>query len=220
MKNAKRKLSGTLLHSPAQAGLLIGYGRISTNGQTMDLQTDALEAAGCAQIFIERESRSTRIIERPEFKKALLSLRAGDTLVVWKLDRLGGNLVDVVLTVDALKERGIQFRSLTERIDTGDATGRMFFQFIAVMAEFERTRLIERTKAGLAAARARGRMGGRPAALNPKQVREARALLKDPEILVKDVCAHLGVSRSTLYKYLGSETPATKPAGKNARKRK
>lgn len=188
-------------------GLLLGYERVSTDDQNLHLQRDALTAAGCTEIYSEKQSRALKSTERPELRNLLRAIRPGDTLVVWKLDRLGGNLVDLITVSDDLAQRGIHFRSLTENIDTSTATGRMFFQFISMLAEFERSRLIERTRAGLAAARARGRKGGRPKALTAKQVREARAMLKDPEITVADVCKHLGVSRTTLYKYVGTVAP-------------
>ncbi|WP_108610830.1 recombinase family protein [Aminobacter sp. MSH1] len=191
----------------SQTGLLLGYERVSTDDQNLDLQRDALMAAGCSEIYSEKQSRALKSTERPELRNLLRAIRPGDTLVVWKLDRLGGNLVDLITLSDDLSDRGIHFRSITENIDTSTATGRMFFQFVSMLAEFERNRLIERTRAGLAAARARGRKGGRPKALTAKQIREAKALLKDPEITVADVCKQMGVSRTTLYKYVGTVAP-------------
>lgn len=204
MTSRRAKKSKSL---PAAKGMLIGYGRVSTDDQNLDLQLDALNAVGCSQIYTEKESRSIKTLDRPELANALRALRAGDTLVVWKLDRLGGNLVDLITTVDDLSHRGIHFRSVTENIDTSTATGRLFFQFVAMLAEFERNRLIERTRAGLAAARARGRIGGRRKALTDRQVKKIVALLRDPEISISEVCEQFGVSRSTLYKYVGSVAP-------------
>lgn len=197
---------------PAPTGLLLGYERVSKDDQNLYLQRDALTAAGCTEIYSEKESRALKSNERAELRNLLRAIRPGDTLIVWKLDRLGGNLVDLITLSDDLAQRGVHFRSLTENIDTSTATGRMFFQFISLLAEFERNRLIERTRAGLAAARARGRKGGRPKALTPKQIREAKALLADPEITVKDVCEKLGVSRTTLYKYVGTVAPQRGPS--------
>lgn len=191
--------------------MLLGYERVSKDDQNLDLQRDALTAAGCTEIYSEKESRALKSSERAELRNLLRAIRPGDTLIVWKLDRLGGNLVDLITLSDDLAQRGVHFRSLTENIDTSTATGRMFFQFISLLAEFERNRLIERTRAGLAAARARGRKGGRPKALTAKQIREAKALLADPEITVKDVCEKLGVSRTTLYKYVGTVAPQRIP---------
>lgn len=196
----------------APTGLLLGYERVSTDDQNLHLQRDALTAAGCVEIYSEKQSRALKSNERAELRNLLRAIRPGDTLIVWKLDRLGGNLVDLITLSDDLAQRGVHFRSLTENIDTSTATGRMFFQFISLLAEFERNRLIERTHAGLAAARARGRKGGRPKALTPKQIREAKALLADPEITVKDVCEKLGVSRTTLYKYVGTVAPQRSPS--------
>lgn len=212
MTSATRKK--TAAKSAPAKGLLIGYARVSKQDQNTDLQMDALEALGCNQIYVEKESRVLTSVERPELANALRALRAGDTLVVWKLDRLGGNLADLIATVDGLKVRNIDFRSLTENIDTSTATGRMFFHLVGVFAEFERNRLVERTKAGIAAARARGRIGGRPPALTAKQIQKARAMLKDPEITVTEVCEHFGVSRSTLYKRVGAVRPERKGTGK------
>lgn len=195
---------------------MFGYERVSKKDQNLHLQRDALIAAGCSEIFSEKMSRTLKSHERPELAALLKMLRPGDTLVVWKLDRLGGNLVDLVNLVDQLAQRGVHFRSLTESLDTSTATGRMFVQLVAVFAEFERNRLVERTQAGLEAARARGRKGGRPKAMTPKQVREAKALLSDPDILVSDVCKHFGISRSTLYAHVGSVAPIRKPETEEA----
>jgi len=177
----------------------IGYARVSTDDQTLDLQLDALAISGCDTVY--RETASGKSKDRPELVHCLKALRAGDVLVVWRLDRLGRSLSDLVRVVSELEQRGVGFESLTEKIDTTSATGRLTFHVFAALAEFERNIIRERTKAGLDAARARGRKGGRKPALNDKQVREIRALLADPQIQVSDVARKFGVSRTTLYKY-------------------
>jgi DNA invertase Pin-like site-specific DNA recombinase len=182
--------------------MLIGYARVSTQDQTADLQTDALRATGCERIFIEHASGAQR--DRPQLKAALDHARddAGDVLVVWRLDRLARSLGQLISTVEALERRGVGFRSLTEAIDTTSAGGRLVFHLFGAMAEFERGIIRERTRAGLDAARARGRVGGRPAALNAKDLAAARALLRDPAITVEAVAKRLGVAPSTLYRHL------------------
>jgi len=175
----------------------IGYARVSTDDQTLDLQLDALKA--CEEVYQEKASGKSK--DRPELAHCLKALRPGDVLVVWRLDRLGRSLPDLVQIVTSLEERGIGFESLTEKIDTTSATGRLTFHVFAALAEFERNIIRERTRAGLDAARARGRKGGRKPALNERQVREIRALLADPEIQVSEVARRYGVSRTTLYKY-------------------
>lgn len=204
---AKTSVKSPAPSKSAPSGLLLGYARVSKDDQNLDLQRDALTAAGCMEIYSEKQSRALKSSERDELRNLLRALRPGDTLVVWKLDRLGGNLIDLITLSEDLAHRGIHFRSLTESIDTSTVTGVLFFHFISAIAQFERGRLIERTHAGLTAARARGRKGGRPKALTVKQIREAKALLADPEITVKDVCEKLGVSRTTLYKYVGTVAP-------------
>ena len=141
---------------------------------------------------------------RPELESCLKALRSGDVLVVWRLDRLGRSLSDLVRIVGDLEGRGVGFVSLTESIQTNSPAGRLVFHVFAALAEFERNLIRERTRAGLAAARARGRKGGRKPALDDRQVREIRALLRDPEIQVTDVARRYGVSRTTLYRYVGS----------------
>lgn len=200
--------------SPPTTGLRIGYARKSKEDQDLALQRDALTRAGCIEIYEEQVSRAGPLRDKKgatELANALRSLRPGDTLVVWRLDRLGGSVSELIrIVTHQLKERGIGFESLTEKIDTSTAAGNMFFQIAAVFAEYERRQLIERTKAGLEAARARGRKGGRKKSLTPKQVREAKALLADPNITVADVCAHFGIGRTTLYSYVGSVQPLRK----------
>ncbi|MEA3276492.1 MAG: recombinase family protein [Pseudomonadota bacterium] len=179
---------------------MVGYARVSTQDQRPELQLDALEQAGCAKVFTEKASGAQR--ERPQLAAALDYMRAGDTLIVWKLDRLARSLKQLLETVEALERRKIGFRSLTEAIDTTTAGGKLIFHIFASLAEFERSIIRERTKAGLNAARERGRTGGRPPALSARDIQEARALLKDPEITVEQVAKRLGVGASTLYRHL------------------
>ena len=183
----------------------IGYARVSTDDQHLDLQRDALMKAGCSVTYEEKASGKTA--DRPELDQCLKALRAGDTLVVWRLDRLGRSLQDLLRIVDDLKERGIGFVSLTEKIETDNAAGKLVFHVFAALSEFERSLIRERTQAGLAAARARGRAGGRKPKLDEKQVREIKALLRDPDIHVADVARRYGVSRTTLYKHCGVIAP-------------
>jgi DNA invertase Pin-like site-specific DNA recombinase len=179
---------------------LIGYARVSTDDQNLDLQRDALKKAGCTVIY--EETASGKNTERPELEHCLKALRPGDTLVVWRLDRLGRSLPDLVGVITQLEADGIIFQSITERIETGSAAGKLIFHVFAALAEFERNLIRERTKAGLTAARARGRVGGRKPALNDKQIREVRQLVKDPEIEITEVAKRYKVSRATIYKYL------------------
>lgn len=183
----------------------IGYARVSTDDQHLDLQRDALTKAGCSVTYEEKASGKTA--DRPELDQCLKALRAGDTLVVWRLDRLGRSLHDLVQIVAELEQRGVHFESLTEKIETGSASGKLQFHVFAALAEFERGLIRERTQAGLAAARARGRAGGRKPKLDDQQVREIKALLRDPDIKVAEVARRYGVSRTTLYKHVGVITP-------------
>lgn len=180
--------------------MFIGYARVSTQDQNPQLQLDALTAADCERSFVERASGAQR--ERPELQAALEYIREGDTLVVWKLDRLARSLKQLIETVESLETRKIGFRSLTENIDTTTPGGRLTFHLFAALAEFERSIIKERTTAGLAAARARGRKGGRPPSLNAKDLAAAKALLSDPEITVEEVARRLKVSPATLYRHL------------------
>lgn len=186
----------------------IGYARVSTDDQHLDLQRDALMQAGCRVIY--EEVTSGKSAARPELEQCRKALRAGDTLVVWRLDRLGRSLADLVKIVADLELRGIGFESLTEKIETGSAAGRLVFHVFAALSEFERNLIRERTHAGLAAARARGRAGGRKPKLDDQQVREIKALLRDPDIQVADVARRYGVSRTTLYKRVGVIRPREK----------
>jgi DNA invertase Pin-like site-specific DNA recombinase len=181
--------------------MLIGYARVSTNDQKPQLQIDALEAAGCESIFVERASGGSR--DRQEFRAALDYLRgAGDVLVVWRLDRLARSLSQLIQTVEQLDERKIGFRSLTEAIDTTSPGGRLVFHIFGAIAEFEREIIRERTRAGLAAARSRGKKGGRPPVLGPKEIQQAKAMLRDPNIMIAEVAERLGVAQSTLFRHL------------------
>lgn len=176
----------------------IGYARVSTNEQNLELQIDALKKAGCEVIY--EEKASGKGLARPELDQCRKALRAGDSLVVWRLDRLGRSLPDLVKTVAELELAGIGFESLSERIETVSANGRLTFHIFASLAEFERNLIRERTNAGLAAARARGRSGGRKPALSDSQVREVRVLMRDRDVNISSIAKRYGVSRTTLYK--------------------
>lgn len=179
---------------------MIGYARVSTSDQNPDLQLDALRAAGCENVFVERISGVST--KRPELVAALDAATPGDVLVVWKLDRLGRSLLNVLEMVRDLDARGIGFRSLTESIDTTSSTGRLVLQIFGAIAEFERTIIIERTMAGLASARARGRVGGRPRKMDHEDIARARALMLGTEANAAIIAAQFGVATSTLYRYL------------------
>jgi DNA invertase Pin-like site-specific DNA recombinase len=189
-------------------GLLIGYARVSTADQNLDLQQDALERAGCGEIYQDKASGRAKT-GRPELANALRALRAGDTLVVWRLDRLGRSLADLVQIINELGERGVGFKSLTEQIDTTTAQGRMFLGVFATMAQYQRDVINENTREGLKAARARGRMGGRRAKLDSQAVKEIEALLRDPNITVIDVAKRYQVSRATVYNALKANNAAS-----------
>ncbi len=180
--------------------MLIGYARVSTQDQKPELQHDALSKAGCEKVFTEKASGAQR--DRPELAAAIGYMREGDTLVVWKLDRLARSMKQLIETVEGLEARGIGFRSLTEAIDTTTPGGKLVFHIFGALAEFERSIIRERTRAGLEAARARGRRGGRPKKLSEGDLRAARAMLLDGEITVADVARRLGVSPATLYRHM------------------
>ncbi len=186
--------------------MLIGYARVSTLEQDPDLQVRALKAAGCAKIFEERASGAKS--ERPQLTAALSHLREGDTLCVWRLDRLGRNMRHLIETVETLKDQGVEFRSLTEGIDTTTIGGELVFGIFSAFAQFERNLIRERTMAGLSAARVRGRKGGRPRALTDGDVRAAQAMLSDPDIRVTEVAERFGVHVSTLHAYLADARAA------------
>jgi DNA invertase Pin-like site-specific DNA recombinase len=180
--------------------MFIGYARVSTDDQNLDLQRDALQKAGCEQIYTDRVSGTKA--ERKGLTDALSHLRAGDTLVVWRLDRLGRSLRHLIDTVTDLQEEGVEFKSITEAIDTTTSGGRLVFNIFASLAEFEREIIRERTKAGLTAARSRGKSGGRPKALTEKQVQMLRNLAADRSNSIDEICKTLGISRTTFYRYL------------------
>lgn len=185
----------------------IGYARISkTDGsQTLDLQHDALVKAGVSPKHIYNDKASGKKDDRPGLANCLKALRLGDVLLVWKLDRLGRDLKHLVNTVENLSERGVGFKVLMGKganIDTTTASGKLVFGIFAALSEFERELIRERTKAGLAAARARGRRGGRKFALTKAQVRLAQAAMGKKETVVSELCDELGITRATLYRYI------------------
>jgi DNA invertase Pin-like site-specific DNA recombinase len=186
--------------APMSKGMLVGYARVSTQDQSPNLQLDALAKAGCARVFSESASGAQR--DRPELARALDTMRPGDILVVWKLDRLARSLKQLIETVEPLEGKGIGFRSLTESIDTTTAGGKLTFHIFAALAEFERSMIRERTRAGLDAARARGRVGGRPRSLTDRDLEMAKTLLANPDITVEEVASRLSVAPATLYRYL------------------
>lgn len=181
----------------------IGYARVSTKEQSFDLQEDALKKEGCQKIYSEQISGYKS--ERPKLKEMVAQLRKGDIVVVWKLDRLGRSLRDLVNLVAKLQDIEVGFKSLQDNIDTTTPTGKLTFHLFAALAEFERDIISSRTKAGLQAARARGRKGGRPKGLSKKaqdKARLAESLYKERERSIAEICNHLHISKPTLYKYL------------------
>jgi DNA invertase Pin-like site-specific DNA recombinase len=182
--------------------MLIGYARVSTHEQTLNLQQDALHNAGCNKIFTDTASGAKT--ERIGLDAALNYVRKGDTFVVWRLDRLGRSLPHLITTLTGLEERGIGFKSLTENIDTTTSGGKLIFHIFGALAEFERNLIRERTQAGLTAARARGRTGGRPKSLTTKQHSIAQSLYDDPKNSIAEICRTLKVSRATLYRALNT----------------
>ena len=180
----------------------IGYARVSTAEQNLDLQTDALERAGCEKTFHDTASGAKD--ERRALAEAVEYARAGDVLIVWKLDRLGRSLKHLIETVNRLHEKGVGFASVQENIDTTTPGGKLIFHIFGALAEFERELIRERTNAGLQAARARGRTGGRKQKLTTKQIEMARAMMKDPNIKIDTICQTLKVSKPTLYRYAPS----------------
>jgi len=190
--------------------MIVGYARVSTDDQTLALQLDALQAAGCETVF--RDTISGAKTERPGLTKALEHVRSGDMLVVWRLDRLGRSLSHLIELIQTLEGRGVGFKSLTEQIDTTTSGGKLIFHIFGALAEFERNLIRERTMAGLQAARARGRKGGRPRKPNTDtKIVMAKQLHADQNNSIADICTTLGVSRATLYRYLvqfGIDTPA------------
>ncbi|BCU55969.1 recombinase family protein [Enterobacter kobei] len=183
----------------------IGYARVSTSDQNTDLQRQALERAGCEQIFEDKMSGT--VANRPALKRVLRELKEGDTLVVWKLDRLGRSMRNLVLLVDELRQRGVHFRSLTDSIDTSSPMGRFIFHIMSALAEMERELIVERTRAGLAVARAKGRIGGRRPKLSAEQWAQAGRLIENG-VRRKQVAIIFDVAVCTLYK----KFPASKQA--------
>src|SRR5918998_2134705 len=178
----------------------IGYARVSTQDQTLALHKDALEKIGCNKIFTDTASGAKS--ERKGLDEALEYVREGDTLVVWRLDRLGRSLKHLIETITKLNNRKIGFKSIQENIDTTTSGGKLIFNIFGALAEFERDIIRERTQAGLQAARARGRKGGRPRSLNPKKIEIARALFNDKNNAIDEICKTLHISRMTLYRYV------------------
>lgn len=183
-------------------GDLIGYARVSTWDQTTDPQIDALKKAGCTKIF--HETASGTKTDRPELAKALEYLRPGDTLVAWRLDRVGRSLPHLITTVAALEERGIGFKSLHDNIDTSTTSGKLVFHIFAALAEFERALIVDRTKAGLEAARARGAKPGRKPALSEKQIKTCATLYESGQHTVTEIAEMVGASRATVYRALAA----------------
>lgn len=184
--------------------MLIGYARVSTDDQNLHLQRDALGGAGCGKVFEDR--RSGAKMDRPGLAAALEAARRGDTLVVWRLDRLGRSLKDLIQLAEQLEAAGVGLRSLHDAIDTGSSGGRLVFHMFGALAEFERNLVRERTQAGLAAARARGRMGGRRKALAPDKRRLAVQLYRERKHTVAEICRLMGISKPTLYAYIAEMT--------------
>lgn len=181
--------------------VLIGYARVSTGLQNLDLQTDALTQHGCMKTFHDKMSGAKK--QRPGLEEALQYAREGDTIVVWRLDRLGRNMQDLIQIVNTLNERGVGFHSLQENLtmDKSNATGQLMFHLFAAFAEFERNLIEERSAAGRAAARACGRLGGRPEKFGKKDIEMMKALIESGTP-IKDVAEKWGVSRTTIYRYL------------------
>lgn len=180
--------------------MLIGYARVSTDDQNLNLQRDALQHAGCSRIYEDRLSGAK--VARPGLEKALEMARVGDVLVVWRLDRLGRSLKDLIGMVETLSERGVELHSLQEALATTSSSGKLIFHLFGALAEFERNLIRERTQAGLKAARARGRKGGRPKALEPAKRQLALKLYDERQHTIEEICRMMGISKPTLYSYI------------------
>lgn len=180
--------------------MLIGYARVSTDDQNLDLQRDALQAAGCERVFEDMVSGARA--DRTGLAALMSMLRAGDTVVIWRLDRLGRSLKNLIELVERLEAAKVGLRSLQENIDTTSSGGKLVFHLFGALAEFERNLIRERTQAGLLAARARGRMGGRPKRLDPAKLALALKLHRERNHTVEEICKMMGISKSTLYNYL------------------
>ncbi len=184
--------------------MLIGYARVSTQDQHLHLQEDALQKACCEKIF--KDIASGAKWDRPGLLEALKHARQGDTLIVWKLDRLGRSIKDLIETVNSLQTKGIGFKCLQENIDTTTSSGKLIFHIFSALAEFERSIIRERTQAGLIAARARGRKGGRPPAMDQRQIKIAHTLYTSQASSIAEIYKTLKISKTTLYKYLKLKT--------------
>ena len=185
--------------------MLVGYARVSTLDQNPSLQIDALREAGCEKIYVEKASGARQ--NRPQLKAAFEYLRDGDTLVVWKLSRLARSLKQVIQTVQDMQARNLEFKVLTQNIDTSTPEGRLFFHMTAAFDQFQRELIVENTKAGLAAARSSGRKGGRPRSMDDEKVRLAEAMLRDTKNypFVNDVIKELKIGRTAFYRYFPPE---------------
>jgi DNA invertase Pin-like site-specific DNA recombinase len=183
----------------------IGYARVSTDSQRLDLQLDALRLAGCEKIY--EDTASGALDSRPGLAEAMSAVKHGDVLCVWKLDRLGRSLPSLIDNVNQMRSRGVGFISLQEHLDTTTPAGELIFHIFGALAQFERSLISMRTKAGLDAARLRGAIGGRPAKMDSHKVATARRLLNDPAMAVEDVCSAMKVSKATLYRYLSASAP-------------
>lgn len=192
----------TMTSSETDRGYRLGYARVSTVDQTEDLQLDALRAAGCKRVFVDKASG--KLTERPALSTMLDQLRAGDTVVVWRLDRLGRSLRHLLEVIHNLESRGVAFASLTESIDTSTPGGKLIFHVFGALAEFERGLIRERTMAGLAAARARGRTGGRPTVWTADKLRVAKAMQASGDHDIASIARVLGVSRASVYRVLAT----------------
>ena len=192
--------------------MIIGYARVSTDDQHLELQLDALTKAGCERIY--QEHASGKNTERPELNRMLEALREGDTVVVYKLDRISRSVQDLESLANRFREMGVEFASLSEQIDTSTSMGKFFFHVMSAISELERDIIVERTMAGLAAARARGRVGGRKP-LDQKTVSKMLALYDANAMSVSDICATIGVSRPTLYKYVRARDEAKKKSAES-----
>ena len=189
--------------------MLIGYARVSTHDQNLDLQKDALKSAGCEKIFVDELSGVAAA--RPGLRQAVDNLRAGDVLVVWRLDRLGRSLGNLIELVGALEEKKVGFRSIQEAMDTLSSGGKLIFHMFGALAEFERNVIRERTQAGLASARARGRTGGRPKRLDDKKRKLAVQLYRERKHPIGEICQMLEISKPTLYRYVKEAAPSAEP---------
>lgn len=188
--------------------MLIGYARVSTDDQNLNLQRDALQHAKCERIYEDQLSGAKS--ERPGLKEAIKDLRSGDTLVVWRLDRLSRSLKDLIEMISSLESKNIALKSLHESIDTSSSSGKLIFHIFGALAEFERNLIRERTNAGLQAARARGRKGGRPKSLSNDKQALAVKLYNEKQHAIDQICEMMGISKPTLYKYIEQQSAGSK----------